>query len=121
MADNKRIFDRLEGVVNVRYGVKGRDKEKIESLPRNIGGGGLGVYLTEKLEPGTVIELEITVPDNPQKAIRGVGEVLWTKHYGTISPEQGVNLHETGIRFVDINPLAVGRVYTYHSRQADLS
>lgn len=116
MPKDRRIFDRLEGIVNVRYGVKGRDKEKIESLPRNIGGGGIGICLTESLQPGTLLELEITVPDNPQKVVRGVGQVQWTKRFGVIDTEQRVNLHEVGIKFIEIDPIAVGRVYSYHRK-----
>ncbi len=117
MPKDRRIFQRLEGIVNVRYGVKGRDKHKLESLPRNIGGGGVGICLTEKLQPGTLLELEITVPDNPQKAILGSGEVLWTKPFGLIEAEQTVSLYETGIKFIDINPIAVGRVYSYYRQK----
>lgn len=116
MVKDRRIFQRLEGIVNVRYGVRGRDKEKIESLPRNIGGGGIGICLTEELQSGTVLELEITVPDNPQKSVSGVGQVQWTKPFGAIGLGRKVSLHETGIKFIDIDPLAIGRVYTY-SRQ----
>ncbi len=114
MLKDRRIFDRLGDIANVRYAVKGRDKQNIETLPRNIGGGGVGICLTEKLQPGTVVKLEITVPDNPQKIIPGVGEVRWTKPFGII--REKVNLYETGIKFIDINPIAIGRVYAY-SRQ----
>lgn len=120
MPKDRRIFDRLEGIVNVRYGVKGRDKKKIESLPRNIGGGGLGICLTESLQPGTLLELEITIPDNPQKVVSGVGQVQWTKRLGVIETEQRVNLHETGIKFIKIDPVSVGRVYSYHRKQTQL-
>lgn len=114
MSRDRRIFDRLEDIANVRYAVRGRDKEKIESLPRNIGGGGVGICLTERLQQGTVLELEITIPDNPRKAILGTGEVLWTKPFGIIESGQSVGLYETGIRFIDIKPLAVGRAYSYY-------
>lgn len=116
MVKDRRVFQRLDGIVNVRYAVRGRDKDKIESLPRNIGGGGLGICLAEKLQAGTVLELEITVPDDPQKVISGVGQVTWTKTFGIIKSDPGVNLYETGVKFIDINPISVGRVYTY-SRQ----
>lgn len=111
---DRRVFQRLDGIVNVRYSVRGRDKLKSETLPRNIGGGGLSMCLTERLQQGTILELEITVPDNPQKVILGVGEVLWTKPAGTIDIGQGVNLYETGVSFVDIDPISIGRVYSYH-------
>ncbi|MFH1045492.1 MAG: PilZ domain-containing protein [Candidatus Omnitrophota bacterium] len=114
MRKDKRIYQRVEGIANVRYSVKGRDKKMLESLPRNIGGGGVGVCLTEKLEPGTIVELEITVPDDPKKVIIGTGEVLWTKPFGVIKESsKRINLHETGVRFIDIDPIQVGRVYTY--------
>ena len=116
MVKDRRIFQRIEGIVNVRYAVRGRDKQKIETLPRNVGGGGVGICLTEKLQLGTILELEITVPDNPQKVIFGVGEVLWTKTFGVIKTDQSVSLYETGIKFIHVDPVAVGRVYTY-SRQ----
>ena len=114
---DRRIFQRLNGIVNVRYAVRGRDKRRAESLPRNIGGGGVGICLTENLQPGTTIELEITVPDNPRKLILGVGEVLWTKPFGAIKTDQDISLFETGIKFINIDPIAIGRVYTYHRQQ----
>ena len=120
MPKDKRIFQRLEGIINVRYGVKGRDKEKIETLPRNIGGGGVSICLTEKLQPGTLLELEITVPDNPRKVILGSGEILWTRPFGLIEAEQTVSLYETGVKFIDINPIAVGRVYSYYRQKPQI-
>lgn len=117
MSKDRRLFHRLDGIVNVRYGVKGRDRRKAESLPRNIGGGGVGFCLPEKLQPGTLLELEITVPDNPEKAVLGMGQVQWTKPFGAIGTEQRVDLHETGVQFVDIDPVAVGRVYSYHRKK----
>jgi len=45
-----------------------------------------------------------------------MGEVLWTKVFGVIKTDQSVSLYETGIKFIHVDPVAVGRVYTY-SRQ----
>lgn len=117
MFEDRRIFQRLDGIVNVRYAVKDRDEKKIETLPRDISGGGVGICLPEKLQPGTLIELEITVPDNPEKLILGIGEVLWSRPFGTIRFGKKVKLHQTGIQFIDINPISIGRVYTYFKQQ----
>lgn len=114
MSEDRRIFQRLQGIVNVRYAVRGRGKEKTESLPQNIGGGGLGICLTEKLQRGTVLDLEINVPDNPGKMIFEVGEVLWTKPFGPIGSGENINLYETGIKFINANSLEIGRVYSYY-------
>ena len=113
MVKDRRIFQRLDGIVNVRYAVRDRDKEKIESLPRNVGGGGIGVCLTERLQNGTVLELDIIAPDNPQKVILGVGQVQWTKPFGVIGIDQSVSLYETGIKFIVIDPISLGRIYAY--------
>ncbi len=116
MVKDRRAFQRIDGIVNVRYGVKDRDKEKIETLPRDIGGGGLGLCITEELQRGTILDLEITLPDNPEKTILGAGEVKWSKEFGAIDLKRSINLYETGIRFININSIAIGRVYAY-SRQ----
>jgi len=120
MVKDRRMFHRIEGIVNVRYAVKGRDRIKAESLPRNIGGGGIGVCLAEKLTPGTRMELEITVPDNPRKVITCVGKVLWSKPFGVIGSDSVRILYETGIKFIETNQVAIGRVYTY-ARSSPLS
>ena len=113
MVKDRRTFQRLYGIVNVRYAVKGRDQARIETLPRNIGGGGIAICLTEELQRGTLLELEITIPDNPQRAILGSGEVLWTKPFGTIARDRRVSLYETGVKFTENNHIALRRVYSY--------
>jgi c-di-GMP-binding flagellar brake protein YcgR len=112
-AKERRNFQRIKGIVNVRYAVRGRDKQKIEALPKNISRGGVGTCLTEKLHKGTLLELEITLPDNPQKVILSTGKVLWAKQYAIIGTTQKVNLYETGIKFLDVDSLAINRIYSY--------
>jgi hypothetical protein len=112
-AKDRRLFERLEDIANIRYSVRGRDKSKNECLPRNIGGGGLGMCIPEELQTGTLLELEITIPDNPRKTIRVAGEVRWTRPFGSIDASQKILLHETGVKFLSVNQLAIGRVYTY--------
>lgn len=110
------MYQRLKDIVNVRYAVRDRDKQKNESIPRDICGGGIGLCLPEKLRQGAILELEITCPDNPQQTIHGTGKVLWTRPFGVVEREQSVILYQTGIGFLDINPIAIGKIYTY-SRQ----
>ncbi|MFH1075147.1 MAG: PilZ domain-containing protein [Candidatus Firestonebacteria bacterium] len=108
---DRRLLHRVSDIVNIRYGVKGRDKQKIETIAKNISGGGAGICLAEKLAQGTILELEITIPNNPQKAIKGEGEVLWTKSFGTI--KENIQLYETGLQFTEVDHLAIGKVYSY--------
>jgi len=110
---DRRIFERLRDVVNIRYSVQGRDKTKNECLPRDISGGGLGMCVPETIKAGTLLDLEITVPDNPKKTIKGSGEVLWSKPFGHFQTNENVTLHDIGVRFLNIEPLAIGRVYSY--------
>ncbi|MBN2097376.1 MAG: PilZ domain-containing protein [Candidatus Omnitrophica bacterium] len=113
MDKDRRTHQRLTGIANVRYAVRDRDSRMLESLPRNICGGGVGLCLPEKLASGTILELEITIPDNPEKGISGVGEVLWSRPFGVIESEESVCLHETGIKFINVDQIGIGRVYSY--------
>lgn len=107
---DRRLLHRVSDIVNIRYGVKGRDKQKIESIARNISGGGAGICLPEKLAQGTILELEITTPDNPHKAIKGEGEVLWIKPFGVL--RENTPIYETGLRFTEVDPISLGKVYS---------
>ena len=76
---------------------------------------GLEVVSLQKTGGDFILELEITSPDNPRKAIMGVGEVLWTRPAGTIRGSKDVNVFDTGVKFVNVNPVSLGRVYSYYN------
>jgi len=106
----RRMFQRIEDIVSVRYTAR-KGKPKDATSVKNLGGGGIRLSLAEKLEPGTVVDLKITIPDDP-RPFPAVGEVVWQEEV-IISGESVGRYYDTGIKFAEIDPVCLGRVYTY--------
>jgi type IV pilus assembly protein PilZ len=68
----------------------------------NISEHGIFIETTEALQPGTMIELQFTVPES-QKKIAVLGEVAWAN---PLRPVQKDNLNPgMGIRFVNLKEI----------------
>ena len=106
----RRMFQRIEDIVSVRYTTR-KGKLKYVTLVKDLGGGGIRLSLAERLGPGTVVDLEIAIPDDP-KPFAAVGEVVWQEEVN-ISGESVGRYYDTGIKFTEIDPVCLGRVYTY--------
>lgn len=106
--EEKRMFERLEQVANVRYKIQGGKEEKDVILIKNVSGGGMRLFLYEKLNPGTNIDIEIHLPGDPE-SIPAEGKVVWVKE---VKPAelQGEKRFETGIKFTKVDLIAIGRV-----------
>lgn len=106
----RRAFERIEDTVSVKYKtLQGRIEDV--SLVKNIGGGGIRLSLAERLKPGTAIDLEITIPDDP-KPFSAAGEVVWVSEI-IISGDSVARYYDTGIEFTKIDPICLGRVFAY--------
>lgn len=106
----RRAFERIEAIVSVRYKTLQGRIEDVRSV-KNIGGGGIRLSLAERLKPGTVIKLEITIPEDPN-AFSAVGEVVWVSEI-IISGDSVARYFDTGIKFSKIDPICLGRVFAY--------
>jgi len=106
----RRMFQRIEDIVSVRYATREGKPKDVTSV-KDLGGGGIRLSLAEKLEPGTVVDLKITIPDDP-KPFTALGEVVWQEEVN-ISGESIGRYYDTGIKFTEIDPLCLGRVFTY--------
>ena len=100
----RRIFERIEGELAVRYSVAGGIRQRYATT-RNISGGGMKVALSERLDPGTVLQLEI-FRGNARISARGKGEIAWISRAST--QEKGSKFFEAGIRFIEISLLYIG-------------
>lgn len=111
---DRRLFQRIENTVSVKYKTR-KGGPKDVSLVKDISAGGIRLSLSEELEPGTVVDLEITIPNDPNP-FRAVGEVVWTQDI-SISGDSVGRYYDTGIKFTEIDRLCLGRVYTYFHQQ----
>ncbi len=69
--EDRRVFERVPAAINVAYRVYG-GKSKFKSISKDISGGGIRLFLNEKLDKGTILELEIGLPDTNTNAINNL-------------------------------------------------
>jgi c-di-GMP-binding flagellar brake protein YcgR len=73
----KRRYVRANGLVLVNYKIPNLEIEG-KSSAYDVSGGGLRITVNQKLELGTLIEMEIYLPGSSQP-ILAKGEVVWTQ------------------------------------------
>jgi len=110
---DNRLFARVDGELGVRYSPQGSDREYCTTT-RNISGGGVRMPLLKKLQPGTVIDLEIFRHSTDLRA-RCRGKVVWV--WEDPMDEQKNQLFEAGISFIDRQLLYIGRLVNYLENQ----
>jgi len=100
--EERRKFVRLDTRLPVAYQVTRVPASK-PSLSSDIGGGGVCLFLSEPIKAGTMLRVEVTLPDRPQP-INFTGEVIWCEQYEVIGKTQRERSVEAGVRFVQIEP-----------------
>ena len=100
--EERRKFVRLDTRLPVSYQVM-RGPVQQASLSSDIGGGGVCLFLSEPLKPGTVLKVDVTLPDQ-SKRITFTGEVMWCEEYEVIGKAQRERSVEAGVQFVQISP-----------------
>jgi len=106
---DNRVFERVEGELAVRYSPLGSDGELCTST-KNISGGGIRTSLLKKLDPGTMLDLEIFRYNSEIKA-RCRGKVVWV--WDEPMDKQTEQYFEAGIEFIDRQLLYIGRLIEY--------
>ena len=103
----KRKFKRFDAFMSVRFQTREPKKVVGISLSKDLSREGIKLSSTEELVKGTLLDLEIDIPDDP-KPVLTMAEVVWTKR--TEGPEKN---YEHGIRFVAIDPVDKFRALDY--------
>jgi c-di-GMP-binding flagellar brake protein YcgR len=91
-SQDKRKYARLDIALSVSYAVRRADgqlSELADALSSDISAGGLRLMTPTSLNPGDVIDLEISIVGNEDEAIRASGEVVWQTKIGPTSYETG--------------------------------
>ncbi|MBI4323081.1 MAG: PilZ domain-containing protein [Candidatus Omnitrophica bacterium] len=100
--EERRQFVRLDTTLPVSYRVLPSTAMKA-STTKNISGGGLCVFLNERLAPGTPLEVAVQLPDRP-KPICFTGEVAWCEEYEVVGKIQRSRAIQAGVKFVYFSP-----------------
>lgn len=104
---DRRKSIRINAEINVLYEViSGETIQRRVSLSRNISLGGINLALDEKLFPGAVLNLELSVP----KVARPIfiqGKVVWIEEIsGKVIGQNEGRTFASGIQFIQIKPEA---------------
>ena len=97
----RRKFPRIPATVAVSY----RSvflTDPTPSITRDVGGGGLRFFTAASLEPGTVLKLDIQLPQR-QQPVRVTAEVLWSRPVAPSTKDPGTLPFETAVVFATIS------------------
>lgn len=103
---DRRMFERVDGRLAVRYRWDDNDREQYASTI-NISGGGMRLSLFERLSPGTILDMEISRVNFDGNS-RCKGEVVWVKNVSEVS--RGKVGFEAGIRFIGLNLIFIKEI-----------
>ena len=104
-----RVFERVDGELAVRYSPQGSDREFCTTT-KNISGGGMRISLLKRLDPGTLLDLEI-FKYNKDLRTRCRGRVAWV--WDEPFDKEQDQLFEAGIEFINSRLLCTGRLISY--------
>lgn len=90
-----RNYSRSPLAVMLRYETP--DRKDSQGVTCEVGGGGIFVEITDPPRIGTVLALELVLPDNPGRPIIAQGQVAWIRpeeEHHVFSPGMGVQFLE---------------------------
>ena len=88
----KRRCARLDMALSVSFAVEspgGKVSPMAEALSSDISAGGLRLMTPQPLQNGSLLNLEIQLPDDNIEPIRACGEVVWQNKLSDFSYETG--------------------------------
>lgn len=107
MTADRRVFERIEGELNIRYALHNDYKEIFSTVTKNVSGGGIRTTLIKKLDLGTLLDLEIAIHEGDVK-IRFKGKVAWVRNEPMDKEKE--EFFEAGIEFINQKLLYIGKV-----------
>ena len=111
--EERRRYVRLDTRLRINYRVLPQSPTRENSETLDIGGGGIRIFLTAPLKVGTLLELEIFLPEEATP-VRCQGKVVWVEEFaiyqGTREERKDV---EAGVEFSDIAPQDRDRIIKY--------
>lgn len=111
----KRKYERVSDGAKVVYKVMGV-KGEYPTPALDMGGGGLRLPLQEKIKPGTLLELTISLPGDKEPFF-GLARVVWQSPAASRNKD-GKDYYETGIEFIKIGLENRKRIVRYVNAQS---
>ncbi len=106
-----RKFIRLHIMLNINYRVLTASKIKGITLSKDIGLGGINIFVTEKIGKNTPVELDMQLQDNPD-LIKVKGNIVWQNEV-FYEGKKGKRYYLTGIQFNKLEALDKIRLFGF--------
>jgi len=105
--DERRRFKRFDAYMSVKFKMPDNKDFRGMSLSKDLSREGLKMNSNMDLEQGTLVDIEIDIPDDP-KPVHTSGKVMWSR------PAHGKNEgYDQGVRFLMMDPVDKFRVLDY--------
>jgi len=108
--NERRKFPRLSVAVDIQYKALPEAIAYGTGATANISAVGICLILYEELKPGSVLELNIYLPDD-QPIIKGKGRIVWIKPFNVARDQK--ERFDAGVEFIDINESDRKRINNY--------
>lgn len=103
----RRKFKRFDAFMSVKFKSEDPTDATGVCLSRDLSRDGMKLNANAKIEKGSLVDLEIDIPDDP-KPVRTTGEIVW------VSKVKGSEHDfELGLRFLMMDPVDKFRVLDY--------
>ena len=111
--DERRRYVRLDTRLQITYTIIKQKEADTKAEAKDIGGGGIRIFLTEPLPAQTLLNLEIRLPEDPIP-IKCTGRVVWAEEFSILQGEKKEERrYEGGIQFSEIKPKDRDRIIKY--------
>jgi c-di-GMP-binding flagellar brake protein YcgR len=105
--EENRKYVRITESLKIAYKVVNPIAGPGECLSKEVSAGGIRLSVQERLAPGDILELDISLP-HTSKPIRATGEVVWVNEVDDFNVQFMI-----GIKFIKINPSEGSQIYNY--------
>lgn len=108
--EERRRYVRLDTRLKINYRILQQPPLVTTSETVDIGGGGIRIFLTEPLKTGTLLELEIFLPEE-RDPIRCQGKLVWVEEFSIYHGSRETRQElEGGVEFTSIRPQDQDRI-----------
>lgn len=109
-ASDRRRFPRLNVTVDIQYRLLPEAVAYATGATSNISAGGICIILYEEVPVGSVLELNIYLPDG-QPIIKAKGRIVWIKPFDVARDQK--ERFDAGVEFIDLNENDESRIAKY--------
>lgn len=106
MDKDRRKFKRFDAYMSVKYQFEDQQKMQGISLSKDLSREGIKMNTDVDLKEGTVVDLEINIPDDP-KPVHTSGKIMWSR------PSESEHGFDQGVRFLMMDPVDKFRVLDF--------